>query len=152
MIGNNTDVLKLASASLGMWLCPWAGEGTGSTLPPTLCSMRLCCVQCWAPHYGKDIGSVSREGQWSCEGSGALSDGEQMREWGWVSLEKRMLREDLIALCSDLKGCCGEVGSVSAPRNSDRTRGDGLKLHEGRFRLDSRGSFLLRRSGDAMTA
>lgn len=31
-------------------------------------------------------------------------------------------------------------------------KGNGLKLHEGRFRLDSRGSFLLRRSGDAMTA
>lgn len=78
--------------------------------------------------------------------------GEKLRELGSFSLEKRMLREDLIALCSDLKGCCGEVGSASAPRNSDRTRGDGLKLHDGRFRLDSRGSFLLRRSGDAMTA
>lgn len=42
-----------------------------------------------------------------------------------------------------MKGGCGEVGSAPAPGNSDRVRGDGLKLHRGRFRVGTR-------SGDAV--
>ena len=71
---------------------------------------------------------------------------EQLRTSGSSRLEKRRLRGDLLALCSFLRRGRGEGGAeLFSLGSSDRTRGNGLKLHPGRFRLDIRKHFFTER-------
>jgi len=71
-----------------------------------------------------------------------LSYEDRLRELGMFSLEKRRLRGDLRAACQDLKAAYRKDGEGLLTRVcSDRRRGNGYKLKEGRFRSDIRKKF-----------
>ncbi|KAK4828170.1 hypothetical protein QYF61_024419 [Mycteria americana] len=98
------------------------------------------CVQLWSPQHKKDI---ELGGMKMIQGLEHLSYEDRLRELGLFSLEKARLwgdpktafqgpiRKDGDRLFS--KACC------------DRTRSNGFKLREGRFRLDLRKKFFTMR-------
>jgi len=103
------------------------------------------CIQLWRPWHKKDMDlleRVQRRATKMMREMEQLFYEERLRELELFSLEKRRLRGHLIAALQYLKGAYKKAGERLFMRAwSNRTRGNGFKLKEGRFRSDTRKKF-----------
>jgi len=99
------------------------------------------CVH-WSPQHKKDMDVLEvgpEEATKMIRGLEYLSYEDRLRKLGLFSLEKLRLWRDLRAAFQYLKGGYKKAGEGLFTRVcSDRTRGDGFKLQQCRFRLGTR--------------
>jgi len=107
------------------------------------------CVQLWSPQHKKAVDVlewVQRRARKMIRGLEYLSYEDRLRELGLLSLKKRRFQGDLLAAFQYLKVAYRKDGEELFTRVcSDRTRGNGFKLKEGRFRLHIRKKFFTMR-------
>jgi len=107
------------------------------------------CIQLWSPQHRKDrdlLERVQRRATKIIRELEHLSCEECLRELTGFSLKTRRLRGHPIAAFQYLKGTYKKAGEGRFTRAcSDRTRGNGFKLKEGRFRLNLRKKFFTMR-------
>ncbi|GAB0207361.1 mitochondrial enolase superfamily member 1 [Grus japonensis] len=107
------------------------------------------CIQLWSPQFRKEmelLEGVQRRATEMIRGLEHLSYEDRLRELGLFSLEKRRLRGNLIAAFQYLKGAYKkDEDKLFSRACCDRTRGNGFKVKEGRFRLDLRKKFFTMR-------
>jgi len=107
------------------------------------------CIQLWSPQHKKDMDvleRVQRRAMKIIRGLEHLSYEDRLRKLGLFTLEKGRLWGDLIASFQYLREAYRKDGEGLFTRVcSDRTRGNGCKLKEGRFRLGIRKKFFTMR-------
>ncbi|KFQ05406.1 hypothetical protein N329_00863, partial [Haliaeetus albicilla] len=98
------------------------------------------CIQLWGPQHKKGMDlleRVQRRAMKMIRGLEHLSYEDRLRQLRLFSLEKRRLWADITEAFQYLKGAYRKIGEGLFNREcSDRTRGNGFKLKEGRVRLD----------------
>ena len=105
------------------------------------------CLQVWDSQHRKDLlERVKRRATKMLKGLEHLFYEDRLKELGLFSLEKRRLQRDLVAAFQYVKRVYKhEENQLFTWVDSDRTRENGFKVKEGRFRLDVRTDFFTER-------
>ena len=107
------------------------------------------CIQAWGTQHKKEaelLEQVQRRATKMIRGLQHLSCEERLKELCLFSLEKRRLWRDLTVTFQYSKGAFKQEGvRLLMSVGSDRTRGNGFKLRQGRFRLDIRRNLFTQR-------